>query len=600
MRVRCRDFQRGTMSAIGLVLASLLSGCDDDPTRMSIAARQTESILKPIPSRIESCGVGCTLEPGPVPGEATRTLGIGTAGTGVDSVYWPQNFLENTTVKLTVAGVLPRVWAPTVHGYPTLGGTAYGAIDANAVWLSSGCEGDIRTSFRDAQGFPGTIIKACQAGSNSIADAPVSSYSVVGVTKGSGYVRRWSQTQPSWLQAWRCGGQCVFITGGTQTITITPWSTTLTVIASPLDGVVEGDTVTFTAASGTAAVTALVWTWRPDRAPNDSTTLSDPRTSVGLCGSTTKVCKLPLFRSGTMYVSAVANGSRQQASVHVNVDRLTANLSCTPSPVLRGEPSVCTVTVAPTASRSNVSTWRFTPDTNSLPVVEFDDSTFTWEGRIVRGGGVTAVAHLRGRDTVVTSSLSVTARDWVSPLSFTLATLSPSGLSNPPVTQHDLGQTSISVLPWVAGNNASVPFPGPNAGYIYYKEYPWRLEFEVAVNTEALNISSAFALTHPTKRDTIGGVIFCARADLPPLVPMVFSHEGLSRNASDSSHVRVYSDTAEILTQQLAEKWVATVSTGSWSDLRDIIHDRAFAASKRIADTLKVPRHPCRLRGVIY
>ena len=297
------------------------------------------------------CLTDCDLVPAPVPGQATRTL-QGGSGNGVDSVYWPVSFPENTYLRIEVNGVLPRKYANPIQGYPSIQGTYYPPIDANGAFIGWECAGHVFTAFRDPYGYLSPSIKACRAASNGTWDTPVSAYVDSGITKGSGYVMRWSQTQPSVPDSWRCGGQCVLILGGSQEITITPWFRELRAFANPSSGVVEGDSVLFFGDT-TLVHTGVLWQWRPDRAVGDSVSpMQDSlRTVTGTC-STLK-CKRPVFVSGTMYLSAVVNGVRQTASVHVNVAPLELQVSASPGSVQVTDTLVLTLTSSPSRPITN-------------------------------------------------------------------------------------------------------------------------------------------------------------------------------------------------------------------------------------------------------
>jgi hypothetical protein len=437
-------------------------------------------------------------------------------------------------------------------------------LDANAIWSTSGCEGYIYTGMKKT-GVSSDFVVACEDGpGNNIAAASVGEYALIGRTQGTGYVYRMSQTQPYSHPAWRCGGWCVFITGGSQTIRIEPWSTHLSVTADPA-GAVEGDTVTFTASSTqNAPMTGFTWTWRPDVQATDTVTVNDPRTSTSGCTSAT--CKVPVFGSGTMYVAAVTWGSRQQAKVHVYVDRLSASLSCTPNPVVRDNLASCTVAIQPTTTRSTVEGWTFDPDTTLYPLVgqtQFNDSSLlSWAGNIVAQGWVTAAVRLRGRDTIVETILTVQARQWAE-VPLTIGPVTSGTLPTSPTSHHELGAAFLDLIPNIAPYTVPSKWvcnttEGPNRSYCYFRDAPWRATADVSISP-ALDSGSALYLLHGNSRVTEGGKVYCARSDFAAIRSRILQHEGESRTTA-GSHIRGFVERVDSLTRTEAERFVTTTA----------------------------------------
>ncbi len=125
MKPRVRASALRAAVALAVCIATASAGCSDqrDPGRL------TEPAIKPITSdsairlKLEpqsTCSNDCDFLSAPMPGEATMTLGRGTAGNGVDSVYWPVSFPEETYVRITVSGMLPRAYVNPIQGYPTI------------------------------------------------------------------------------------------------------------------------------------------------------------------------------------------------------------------------------------------------------------------------------------------------------------------------------------------------------------------------------------------------------------------------------------------------------------------------------------------------
>ena len=260
-----------------------------------------------------------SFTPGPVPGRTTMSLGIRDSATAIDSVLWPASFTDRTRVRLTVVGRLNRRYSESMQpSFNNIKGTLYYKLDADGEYVSSMCNGDIVTQFKLSTGYWGEWVRACRTSNNSPVSDATDSTATIGIVSGSGYVKRWSQSQPTWPGYYGCNnGPCVFAVSGVQKITIEPVATILSVSATPAD-IAKGDSVTFVASAQGLAVAVVAWTWVPDSVEGRAY-VSDVET--GSCPASSATCKIPVHRTGRMYVRAkVGSGGSQvveQASARV-------------------------------------------------------------------------------------------------------------------------------------------------------------------------------------------------------------------------------------------------------------------------------------------
>ncbi len=183
------------------------------------------------------------------------------------------------------------------------------------------------TQFRLPTGYWGEWVRACRQGANPPTSDLADSISVVGIVSGSGYVKRWSQSQPSWPGYYGCNsGPCVYATSGVQLVTIEPVASILSVVATPAD-VEKGDSVLFTVSAQGTALSIDSWTWVADSVSGQAYL---PDTETGTCSSSSPTCKVRVHRTGRMYVRAkVGSGAsrvEEQASARVtSTDCSTGN-----------------------------------------------------------------------------------------------------------------------------------------------------------------------------------------------------------------------------------------------------------------------------------
>jgi hypothetical protein len=285
-----------------------------------------------------SCGVDCLLIPGSPPGTHTRLLGVGdNPHTAANSVPWPDTLVNATVVLLNVTGTIPRSYVNAMTAsFVHLQGTPYKPIDADGAIMGGLCGGEIRTNFR-VSGFEPHVIRSCTVSStnNDVDNTIVAEKTVAGRLRGSGSVLRVGMNQPSWPGWFNClNGPCVIAGVGQQTITMHPWMERLSLAAAPME-VYEGDSVLFTASAtsgSTIAAGSQRWAWVPHNRKINGTLVNTSDTQTGVCANGAVACRVPVFKTGNMYLRATVNPASvaEQAFAKVVVKPLA--LIATPTP----------------------------------------------------------------------------------------------------------------------------------------------------------------------------------------------------------------------------------------------------------------------------
>jgi hypothetical protein len=177
-------------------------------------------------------------------------------------------------------------------------------------------------------GTGATNIAAIGPSPNAPSPGLLDSFSVVGVVRGSGPVKRRAFLQPTYPGPPACNGltgiRCVIGIGGQQLVRIEIVSNgLLTLSASPAE-VVTGGAVTFAASAGSLALTVYEWIWRHDASlpPMASVMRSDDasstrvavslgrtsQTSASSCQAGQSTCTMPVYEPGVMWVCATVGG----------------------------------------------------------------------------------------------------------------------------------------------------------------------------------------------------------------------------------------------------------------------------------------------------
>jgi hypothetical protein len=376
--------------------------------------------------------------------------------------------------------------------------------------------------------------------------------------------------------------------------------------------------VTFLA-SAPQGITVREWIWVSDRPPPsppvatvDGATADEVdsarrlawQTAVPSCGTLAQ-CKVPLSESGTMYVRARVNAPWQrrveQASVVVTVQPLNLVLNCSPSSGVREYATTCTASTSPAVRPVTVQGWSFHPSDRSrqtdLPRVSNVQSK-TWAGAIVAAGDVRVRALFGNRSDTASAQLTIMPRvPWsTADVPSSVIDSSQSGVvsfSNPTSQPGQLGSSW-----WVAHDDdhentiGFVNDDGPNQGFRFFKQIPFRIRGRIAVNLVALSRGSAFVGIQDSIRTTnSSGQVICSRSDIiPRLLEQVYLHEGRSRY-DPQSHYQTFMQAFEARGRADGEALVwNTVSRNPTDSVRIAWNDYANSESGRITDdTTNVP-----------
>lgn len=293
-----------------ILIIVTLAACQADPLRPTATGKLRLSSANATERNARLMSTyDSTKVPGSVPGAFSRAIGRGTSiNTGSDSVAWPRSFDDFTYVKLSVSGMISRVWDPQMNPGLNLAGTPYAVLDADAEFMWSQCSGDVMTNFSFSGDHRDNVSACRRSGDNppsSVTYPPVQEYSVFGVVRGSGRVVRRGYGQPVYPASYYCTNLCVHTVAGSQQVTIEPWASWL--LLSAVDSVNEGDVVSFVA-SGSSPFTNLTvqqWIWVPDvNASTNNPFLGGPRTIA--CAHNQSTCTTRVFEPGVMYVRAKA------------------------------------------------------------------------------------------------------------------------------------------------------------------------------------------------------------------------------------------------------------------------------------------------------
>jgi hypothetical protein len=317
----------------------------------------------------------------------------------------------------------------------------------------------------------------------------------------------------------------------------------LEVVAEPAT-VASGGTVRFVARRKDGKpVTVTQWEWVPE-------TSAGPTAEPCAPGSATCETRLTnttsgdaaVAQRGTMYAHATVDGVPEVAGAEVVVDASSPpglRLECSRDNVIRGETVACTVTTEPVDGELTLSRWRFVAFDSVLGSVERDPSEAseaTWSGRIVTSGVVLVEGRINGQVAEAADTLVVSPRDWRQQVvEHAIHESSPGDLPVPPTDFSWLGRTVFQ--PFVTASFEPVQ-GGPNDGYVYFTQLPFRIDVEIKINTASLAEDSPFWRNQPVENTRVGDIVVCGQSAVTGIVPHLYAHEG--RNGEPGSHVAIY------------------------------------------------------------
>ena len=363
---------------------------------------------------------------------------------------------------------------------------------------------------------------------------------------------KWYRGPTTWSSYCDVTGQppCYTYTGSFA-ITVTPVAKNLTLTAVP-SMIHSGDTVTFTASAGGSSFTVQEWIWQPDEPPGSS--------STGSCTAGVSQCDAVINESGTMYVRASVKGFIEQASARVTILPTELTVSCTPSPVYRGQEVICSVVVPEGAPPPTISQWKFTSADLSEPIFEQTSNT-VWEGIAATSGEVTVTGTLDGDSISGSGEIVVQERNWRTDTVRYQVVEKPQGerLPEKPTRVGDLGGTANHGGIFPLSEHYGQITSGPQNGVWYWLHTPAQGESWIYINRTSLAVNSAFYGLQPTTPTTPDS---CAQSAVVPFLPLVIAHEGL--NVDPGSHAETFRRKMNELVPQATEP---VVSLGTSQDL---------------------------------
>lgn len=220
-------------------------------------------------------------------------------------------------------------------------------------------------------------------------------------------------------------------------------------------------------------------------------------------------------------------------------------VSCSPNPVMRGAVTNCQATVPPGVTLS-VSEWRFVSSQLPTPIVRQSSSTL-WSGIAAVSGEVRVSGQVNGTLSTVSSSLTVTARNWTSDtVLFQVQEVTPSGLPVYPDSVGKLGNAENIADVLAPPGSWSEIQSGPNTGLLFFGSVPVQAISRIRINRVALAVNSSFY-----KLQFINTPPMCLQQDVVPFLPLVEAHEGL--HLESSSHAGVFRQQLNLRVPQTTE-----------------------------------------------
>lgn len=351
------------------------------------------------------------------------------------------------------------------------------------------------------------------------------------------------------------------------------------------------------------------------------TNIPDTRT-ISLAGTavaTTEIVRAP--GAPTMQTARTPNGTRTTAmttasggitqvvltpaaadyvAYDMSFDPLPADsfdVSCSPSPVTRGESVTCTAASRDPGATVTVSQWMFeTPDL-SAPIME-GTSAAQWTGVAAVGGTITVEGTINGQSAAGRGTLSVAAREWNGPgdtVAYQVINVQPNGLPVDPTNSAELGEYQPDARAFLPPSGHPQVSAGPNAGVFYFTQVPLNAEADVYVNYVAMQVGSDFYLRQTPNRHGQ----FCAQSDVPGFVPVVEAHEGL--HLEPGSHAYVFRQQLNLLVPPATEALVGLSEDELLSKAAAAISGPTQQAATVATDvqfggTVQPAQYPCKFR----
>jgi hypothetical protein len=249
----------------------------------------------------------------------------------------------------------------------------------------------------------------------------------------------------------------------------------------------------------------------------------------------------------------------QTLTVEVVTDAIAIEVVCTPSPVVRGATISCEARPQPVTEMLEVSGWTYTSAAGLVVPRESNRNAFTWAGEFVLDGWIEVTGEVGGHSTRGTTAATVTPRDWstyTAPLQHSnlgqdTLHVRPAAISELGASDHgtDLRDDVINISRWITDG-------GPNEGFAFVTDIPYRITTATRVNYLAMQTGSDWYLIQERREKTINGITYCARSRVLAMIPLVEAHEGTQWESQPNSHLGIYINDvnrdARVLTERLA------------------------------------------------
>lgn len=240
----------------------------------------------------------------------------------------------------------------------------------------------------------------------------------------------------------------------------------------------------------------------------------------------------------------------------------TFSVTCTAS-VERGQSATCTVSRQYPAESLVVTGWQFVGERPGEILRRAQDTaSWTWTGAVLLPGTVTVYAGVNGTpDSVTSSRIAVTPRDWhaLPAVPYVIAEVDTGLPTHPAKIDSQLGRSGLGVS-LQQGNPALqgvVDDQGPNHGWSYFTEVPYRADMVTAINRAALSLNSDFYTFQENQLRKIpggGDRWYCPKPRVIDVVPYIEDHEGINPSAAPHSHTGLFVGVVDSLARRWGEQ----------------------------------------------
>lgn len=270
------------------------------------------------------------------------------------------------------------------------------------------------------------------------------------------------------------------------------------------------------------------------------------------------VCQFRPPGPGRMQISAYVERQRayvrsKPAAEPQQPQEPKLNVSCSPAPVTRGDPTVCTATAQPTGASMSDLVWTFV-DSIGHQIPGPTGTTDRWDGTMVVSGVVKVSGKVNGVTAADSFKVTVEARTWaglmVYPAELPKAAVDTAGVKRfprVPVTTDTAGYDqwiagALGLYEWGFTAGSFRPGSGPNKGW-YYRPAPPRFQTPAVWVSTHLQPGDPFYEAQTGSRPLPGEprvpsgyTGYCTRRDMDVYRQSVLEHEGAAQGTNVSHH----------------------------------------------------------------